>query len=65
MSMQSWTVTGWGVKAEPINEVELNDKIWFIKRFLPKVYEEMQSEGESDSNADMSNTSDYLDFCSQ
>ena len=65
MSMQSWTVTGWGVKEDSINEVEIDDKINFIKKYLPKVYDRLQADGLSDENTDMGDTSDYLDFCNE
>ena len=65
MSMQSWTVTGFGIKEEVFDKASIDDKIRFIKTYLPKVYEEMQADGENDENTDMSNTSDYLDFCKE
>lgn len=65
MSMQSWTIPGFGVKEETFDKASTDDKIRFIKTYLPKVYEEMQADGENDENTDMSNTSDYIDFCKE
>lgn len=44
MSMQSWTVTGFGVKEETFDKASTDEKIRFIKTYLPKVYEEMQAD---------------------
>lgn len=66
MSMQSWTVTGYGVKEEEFDNVSTDTKVSFIKKFLPKTYEELQTEVESENNEgnfDMTNTSEYLDYC--
>ena len=60
MSMSTWTVDGYGVSDDDLCP-SVDAQIAFIKKFLPEVYEEMQSEGED--ACDMSNTSECLDFC--
>ena len=61
MSMNTWTVTGYGVDAEELCPT-ISSQIAFIKKYLPEEYKEMQ-EDSKDSDYDMSNTSDYVDFC--
>ena len=61
MSMRSCrTVTGYGIDVEDITP-SLEAQIAFIKKYLTDEYEEMMREGEA--VCDISNTSDYLDFC--
>lgn len=59
MSMRSLTITGFGIKEESFGMTSVGDKIRFIKTYLPKVYEEMQTD------FDMSNKSHYLNFCEE
>lgn len=63
MSMKSWSVRGYGVTEEDVNGASVSSKINFIKRHLPKIYEDMMKEGEENPNIAMDDTSDYLDFC--
>lgn len=39
MSMQSLNITGFGVNIEVFDVVDINDKLVFIKKYLPDVYE--------------------------
>ena len=64
--MSSWTVTGYGINEVVFDGVSTDTKISFIKKFLPDVYNELQTAVESEhneGNLDMQNTSDYLDYC--
>ena len=66
MSMQSWTVTGFGINEDVLCGVLINNKIDFIKKYLPNIYEELQDsveEANKEGRCDMQNTSDYLDYC--
>lgn len=68
MSMQFWTVTGFGVNIEVIDNVDIDDKLKFIKKYLPEVYEELQSnisDLHKKNIVDMTNTSEYIDYCNQ
>lgn len=66
--MKSWTVTGYGVNIEVIDVVDINDKLVFIKKYLPDVYKTLQDEIQYQYNKgllDLTNTSEYIDYCNQ
>lgn len=68
MSMRFWTVTGYGVNIEVIDTVDINDKLAFIKKYLPEVYKTLQDEIRYQYNKgllDFTNTSEYIDYCNQ
>ncbi len=66
MSIQYWTVTGFGVNEFDIC-TSVESQIAFVKRFLPTFYEEMQKDAKDEieplkkNNED--NYLDYLNFC--
>jgi len=60
MSMNYWSVDGFGVNEEDLTPT-IDAQISFIKKYLPDQYEEMQEN--ANDNCDMNNTSDYLDYC--
>ncbi len=62
MSMSYWTVTGYGIDEEELC-TSVDSQIAFLKKYLPVQYDEMQEDGKNCENYDMSNTSDYLDYC--
>lgn len=54
--MRSWTVTGFGVKEESLCKASIENKIAFIKTFLPNIYEEMVNDSKK---ADASKTFEH------
>lgn len=68
MSMRFWTVTGYGVNIEVIDTVDINDKLVFIKKYLPDVYDTLRCNVLFQYGRwllDGTNTSEYIDYCNQ
>ena len=68
MSMQSLHITGFGVNFEVFDVVDINDKLVFIKKYLPDVYETLQCDVLFQYDRwllDGTNTSEYIDYCNQ
>lgn len=68
MSMQSLNITGFGVNIEVFDVVDINDKLVFIKKYLPDVYETLQCDVLFQYDRwllDGTNTSEYIDYCNQ
>lgn len=66
--MKYWIVTGYGVNIEVIDTVDINDKLAFIKKYLPEVYKTLKDEIQDQHNKgllDLTNTSEYIDYCNQ
>ena len=63
MGMRTWTVNGFGVLAEELENATTDNRIAFLKDFLPKEYNRMMDDLESEENIDPTNTADYIDFC--
>lgn len=60
--MKSYTVTGWGINANCLNKVSVPNKINFIKKHLPAIYQEMIND-RSDPNTNIGNIFDFFKYC--
>ncbi len=62
---QSYTVNGFGFDVNDIANVNFDQKMDFVKELLPEIYEEMQNDCKAEEAIDMSDTAQYIDFCTE
>lgn len=63
MSMNYWSVSGYGVNEDDLYNASTDSQVAFIKKYLPSKFDDMVHAGEKRADLDMSNTADYLDWC--